>query len=172
MKKTRVKSSAAPMFVPQSKEQVADAIREIGERNRELLRIEADMNDEIAKIKEAYERDAEPHRDRLKALNAGAQIWCEANRDALTNAGKVKTALFATGEVAWRTRPPSVVVRGAEAVIDRLRRLGLARFVRTKDEVNKEAILAEPASVSHVEGIQISQGEDFVITPFETVLQQ
>lgn len=168
--KTRVKTAAASVNVPQARESVADYIREIGERQRELARLTADMNDEIAVVKERWEAAAEPHKQRIAALTSGAQIWCEANRDQLTQSGKVKTAAFTTGEIQWRLRPPSVRITGQEAVLDLLRRLGLKRFIREKAEVNKEAILNEPEAVSHVAGISISQGEDFVVTPFEAEL--
>lgn len=96
------------------------------------------------------------------------QGYCEAHRDELTDGGRVKTASLITGEVQWRQRPPSVSVRGAESVIETLKRLGLSRFVRTKEEVNKEAILNEPDNVRGVAGLNIVTGvEDFVITPFE-----
>jgi phage host-nuclease inhibitor protein Gam len=74
--------------------------------------------------------------------------------------------------VQWRLRPPKVVVKGLEAVLDKLRRMGLERFIRTKEEINKEAILAEPDAVKRVAGISIEQGEDFVIKPFETQLEE
>lgn len=169
-KKTRIKQAAASVFVPQNREQAAEAIREIGERQRELARISADMGDELALVKERWEAAAEPHKQRIEALTEGVQTWCEAHRDALTQGGKVKTAALTTGEVQWRLRPPSVRITGQEAVLDLLRRLGLTRFVRTKDEVNKEAILNEPEAVAHVAGIAISQGEDFAIVPFEAEL--
>ena len=169
-KKTRIKAAAAAIAVPQTREQASDAIREIGEKQRELARLTADMNDELARVKERWAEAAEPHKQRVEALTAGVQTWCEANRDTLTQGGKVKTAALPAGEVSWRLRPPSVVVRGADAVLDSLRRLGLGRFIRQKEEVNKEAILNEPAAVAHVPGISISQGEDFVVTPFEAEL--
>lgn len=100
------------------------------------------------------------------------QTWAEANRDAITQNGRVKTAAFTTGEVSWRIRPPSVAIKGVEAVLNSLRRLGLTRFIREKSEVNKEAILNEPAAVAKVPGITINQGEDFVVTPFETELTE
>lgn len=170
--KNRIKKAASAAFVPQNRDQVASAIREIGERQRELARLEAGMNDEIAAVKERWENTAEPHKQRVNELTSGVHIWCEANREAITQAGKTKTATFTTGEIAWRTRPPSVVVRGAEAVLDSLRRLGLTRFIRTKEEVNKEAILNEPKAVASVPGISISQGEDFAVTPFEVELTE
>lgn len=171
-KKTRIKTKAAAVNVPQSREMAAQAIAEIGVANRELARITADMNDALAKVKERYEQQAEPLRLQSEALTQGVQTWAEANRDSLTQNGKVKTAALTTGEIAWRLRPPSVRVTGAEAVLDVLRRLGLSRFIRTKDEINKDAILNEPEAVSHVPGIAISQGEDFVVVPFEAELAE
>lgn len=171
-KKTRIKTSAAAISVPQTRDQAAQAIAQIGTINRDLARITADMNDALAKIKEQYEQQAEPLRLQIDALNQGVQTWAEANRDQLTQHGKVKTAALTTGEIMWRTRPPSVTVRGAEAVLDALRRLGLTRFIRTKDEINKEAILNEPAAVKGVAGISISQGEDFIVVPFEAELAE
>lgn len=105
---------------------------------------------------------------RIELLQTGVQAWCEANRDTLTDGGKVKSANLITGEVSWRQRPPSVSVRGVDAVIDTLKRLGLGVFVRTKEELNKEAILNEPHQVRGVAGLQVVTGvEDFAIVPFE-----
>lgn len=171
-KTRKTKTAAAQIPVPQNRDQVAAHIREIGERQRELSRIQAAMNDELAVVKERFELLAAPHAQRVDVLTQGVQIWSEANRDTLTQGGKTKTAAFATGEIAWRLRPPSVRITGAEAVIDALRRLGLKRFIRSKDEVNKEAILNEPEAVTHVPGINISQGEDFIVTPFEAELAE
>lgn len=172
MAKARIKQAATAAFVPQTRDQVAAAIAEIGEQSRHLARVQADMNDTLAKVKEDFETVAEPRRTRIAALTQGVQIWCEANRDTLTNGGKVKSAALTTGEIGWRMRPPSARITGQEAVLDVLRRLGLGRFIRQKEEVNKEAILNEPEAVAHVPGITISQGEDFFITPFEAELAE
>lgn len=169
---TRLKAAAVDHPVPQSREEVIAAVREIGEQQRTRVRIETEMNDALAAVRETYERQAAPLAARIQALTRGVQTWCEAHRDELTQGGKVKTARLASGEVLWRTRPPSVRITGAEAVIDALKRLHLGRFVRAKEEVNKEAILNEPEAVRDVRGITISQGEDFVIKPFETELEE
>ena len=169
-KPTRHKAAALALPVPQSREQATDYIREIGEHQRDITRIEAAMNDELAGIKERFESQAQPLKARVDALTNGVQIWCEANRETLTQGGKTKTAALPSGEVCWRTRPPSVRITGAEAVLDILRRMGLKRFIREKEEINKEAILNEPAAVASVPGISIQQGEDFVVTPFEAEL--
>jgi len=158
---------------PQTRDDVIADIAQIGICQRERQKIEARMNDELAKVREEFETEALAHAEEIKRLAAGVQIWCEANRVELTSNGKIKTVNFATGDVKWRLRPPSVAIRTAEAVIEALKNLKLDRFIRTKEEVNKEAILAEPSAVSGVRGIKINTDlEDFVIEPFETKLEQ
>ncbi len=171
MKTTKLKSPAQAVRVPQTRDEVAEAIAAIGKHTRERLRIEAAMNDEIAEVKRRFEEDAQPHGDAMRALQMGVQTWCEAHRTELTLGGKVKTAAFASGEVRWRNTPPSVTIRALDVVLKTLRQRGLDRFIRTKEEVNKEAILADPTAVTGVAGIKISSGEEFVVVPFEAELE-
>lgn len=126
------------------------------------------MNDELAAISERYAPLVEEIRDQLKPMQKGVQMWCEVHRNELTDNGKCKTGAFLTGEVQWRIKPPSVSVRNAEAVLELLEKFGLFSFIRTKQEVNKEAVLADPQAVSGIEGINIKSGEEeFIIKPFE-----
>ncbi|TMM95929.1 host-nuclease inhibitor protein Gam, partial [Salmonella enterica subsp. enterica serovar Montevideo] len=119
-------------------------------------------------ITEKFAARIAPIKTDIETLSKGVQGWCEANRDELTNGGKVKTANLVTGDVSWRVRPPSVSIRGMDAVMETLERLGLQRFIRTKQEINKEAILLEPKAVAGVAGITVKSGiEDFSIIPFE-----
>ncbi|HGU8759517.1 TPA: host-nuclease inhibitor Gam family protein, partial [Escherichia coli] len=142
--------------------------RRIGDLQREAARLETEMNDAIAEITEKYASQIAPLKTSIETLSKGIQGWCEANRDELTNGGKVKTANLVTGDVSWRQRPPSVSIRGVDAVMETLERLGLQRFIRTKQEINKEAILLEPKAVAGVAGITVKSGiEDFSIIPFE-----
>lgn len=162
---TRIKSTSTVQAC-QSKADAMRDIKAIGDLQRELGRIEADINDQIADLTKKAAPRIEQLRERLVELQAGVQTWCEANRVEIC--GKGKSANLVTGEVSWRQRPPSVSISKADEVIGRLRGLGLLRFIRSKEEVNKEAILAEPAEVAGIKGIKVVTGvEDFVITPFE-----
>ncbi|MBP2231800.1 phage host-nuclease inhibitor protein Gam [Azospirillum agricola] len=166
---TRTKALAATVHIPQSRAEAVDAIAEIGQAQRELLRIEAAMNDDLSSIKERYEEQARPFRDKVKSLTAGVQTWCEANRSVLTDGNKTKTVNLSSGTVKWRLTPPSVKVgRGLmTAVLLALRNAGLADlFIRTSEELNKEAILAAPDKVKGIDGLSIHQAEEFVIEPF------
>lgn len=167
-KVTRIKSAAAAHIVPHTKGECAGHIAQLGELSREMARLTGEMNDEIAYITRTHQPRLEGLQGQIEALQQGIQTWCEANRADLTNGNKVKSANLVTGEIQWRQRPPSCRITGADAVMDALERLGLGRFVRSKREVNKEAILNEPDAVQGVAGISIQTGvEDFVIVPFE-----
>lgn len=171
MAKPKKLKTAAQVVVAQSKDEAASMIRQLGDLQRSLQRDQAKMNDLIAEITDEYKSKLSPLQEQIEQLQKGVQAYCEAHRDELTSGGKVKFANLVTGNVLWRQRPPSVRITGAESVIDTLKRLGLGKFVRAKEEVNKEAILNEPKAVSGVAGITIVSGvEDFVIEPFEQEL--
>ena len=62
-----------------------------------LRRLEADMNDELAAVKDRYETTADPLRRQIEALTVGLHTWCEANRDTLTQGGKTEDAVRTEG---------------------------------------------------------------------------
>lgn len=166
-KKTRTKS-AAVVAVPQSREDVINDIRKIGDISRVILRRETELNDQIATLTNDVAPGIEALKKELERLQTGVQTWCEANRAELTRDGKTKTANLTTGEVRWRTRPPSVSIRKVEDVVAMLKKLSLGKFLRNKVEINKEAILADPNKVKGIAGISVKTGvEDFEIIPFE-----
>ena len=164
MAKTRLK--AQTLAAPQSREETQNWIKVLGDVQRQHTRAVAAMNDEIATITERHKAVINALADCAKELQTGIQTWCEANRAELTAKGK--TANLITGEVSWRLRPPSIRIRSQEAVLEALRTLGLTRFVRVKEEVNKDAMLAEMDIAATVAGVTVVKGvEDFVITPHE-----
>lgn len=164
---TKRKAAASNYPVPQNQRDAADQIGRIGDLRRDIDRREADMNDALAKIKAEVEETIAPVRDELVGLEEGVKTWCEANRALITANGKTKTVDLGTGTVKWRQRPPKVTIRGIKDVLERLKTAGLSQFVRTKEDVDKEAMLKEPALAGAIQGIAISSdGEDFVIEPF------
>lgn len=169
---TRIKNPAPLYPVPQNRDEANEAIAKIGIAQRERARIQADMNDALATVKQRFEEEAKPFNAQIEAMFQGVQTWCEANRTELTKGGKVKFANFPAGEIKWRMRPPKVTLRAVDTVLETLKRLGLNRFIRIKEEPNKEAMLAEPKALEGLAGVKFEQGEDFVIVPFETELEE
>jgi len=168
----KIKTKAATVRVPQTKEEAVAMIAEIGNRQRDRKRLQADMDDQLTAIREQYQKQLAPHEEAIKGLTSGVHTWAEAHRADLTNNGKVKTAQLMTGEIRWRVTPPSCkLIRTKEAIAE-LKLLNLSRFIRDKEEVNKEAILADQEAVRNCKWIAIEQTEEFVIVPLETALEE
>lgn len=143
----------------------------IGWLRREQARIQLRLDERVAAAKAEAEAKAAPLAEEEAALVVSLEVWADANRAALTQGGRVKTVALAAGELGWRQRPPSVRLRDAVAVLAALGRLGLERFIRRKEEVDKEAMLREPAVAATVPGVTIVAGaEQFVVAPVELPL--
>lgn len=167
----KAKKLAKTFAVPQDRDEADRAVAELGRVRREIVRAETVMNDEIAAVRERHENYAAPMQARAAGLLDGLEAFAAANRMALTAGNRQKFAQLPSGVLRWRTRPPRVTVRLPEAAIAALKALGLSRFVRVKEEVNREAILNEPEAVAGVTGISVaSAGEDFVVEPHEAEL--
>lgn len=173
MARRTTKTTGANIVVPQSREEAAAALARIGVLDRRITRAQATLNDKITSLKEAAEAAAIPLQDEIADLTEGLKIWAEANRKALTGGDRTKTVNIGTGELRWRIQPPRVTLRGSiEVIVDACRTLGLGRFVRVKEEVNREAMLAEPEIARSIPGVSIgTEGEAFIAEPFEVELQ-
>ncbi len=154
--------------VPQSREDAVWSVGRIGTLRRMIAQHRSTAEEAIRVAGEQLERDTADLITELAEHERGVQTWCEANRNGLTGDGKVKFHDFGTGQIKWRSRPASVSIRGVETVIEAFKKLGFVAFVRVKEELNKEAMLADPDKARMVAGVTIkSEGEDFVIEPSE-----
>jgi len=170
-KKPRIKTQALP--TPQTREEAEALLLRIGALQNAARRIEADMNDALASLKAQCETEAQPINQEMQEKFQALHAWAEAHRETILKGG-AKTAKLATGEVSWRKTPPKVGLRGQDKIVETLKNLGLTQFLRTKEEVNKEAVLADEESrklASGVSGITITQREEFIAKPFETELE-
>lgn len=170
-KSARQTTRAANLPVPQSREEAQQSLSRYGLLQREIGRIQADLDDEVTALKEAAEAKSNPLQAEAAEIVEGLRIWAEANRNALTDGGRVKFADLGTGKISWRFRPAKVSIRGADVILDTLRSLGFGRFIRTKEEVDKEAMLREADVARSVPGVSIgSAGEDFIVEPLTSQL--
>ena len=167
----KLKRASSMVRAPKDMAEANAFLERIGSATRARADIERRLNDEIAAERSAAEGVTRPLDAEIDQLSAGLQLWAEANRPALTRDNATKTVKLAAGEVAWRTRPPKVSIRGAEAVVETLLTGGGERFLRTRHEVDKDAMLREPEAAKKVPGVSIgSEGEDFVVTPANVAL--
>ncbi|NNI07703.1 host-nuclease inhibitor Gam family protein [Pasteurella multocida] len=162
---TRVKSDVQEIVL-QTADDVALAIKRIGDLEREQVRLSTLQADEKAAVDEKYTAQIHALKEQVKPLQQAVQAYCESRRDELTNGGKQKTAYFTTGEVQWRAKPPAVKISSVAKVIEAIKNTGFLQFLRVKEEINKEALLADPKTACSINGISIRENEEeFVIKP-------
>jgi phage host-nuclease inhibitor protein Gam len=161
--------AAAALHAPQSHEEAAAMIAEYGAQLRQLDRIEIEMNEGIANLKNAAVMTAAPFRERTEELFALIKLYCEANRRALTAGGKTKTADFTVGKVAWRWNTMAVKTSGKmEDIIASIKAAGepMAAFLRPSIEIDKVQMLRHPVLAKTIDGVEIVEGiETFEVKP-------
>ncbi|MBI2770025.1 MAG: host-nuclease inhibitor Gam family protein [Burkholderiales bacterium] len=179
MAKAKKKAAA----VPQTREEAQSWITLLGQEQRALDAKRAVMNEAIAAVTANYATELDIGAAEVERLLEGVAAWCEAHKADLTSNGKVKTVNLITGEVKWKIDPPSVKFKkglNTEKAIEFIKECGFANewpadlFLRTKEEVNKEAILS--ATPEQLETLKaggkikvIRDSETFTVTPFGQV---
>jgi phage host-nuclease inhibitor protein Gam len=171
--KKKLKAPALTYPAPQNREEADEFIFKLGQLQRDRIDLETAMNEALAAAKLEHENLGKPLAEEIAALMASLQTYCEAHREELCP-GKLKTVKFGNGEISWRSRPPKVTLRGGiEKIIAWCKTHGLALFVRTIEQVNKEAMLDYPDRAMKVPGVSIaSAGEDFIVKPLQSELEE
>lgn len=173
MSKKKIKADAVTHWVPADRDQVNAAIAEIGMLQRERVRLEVEMNDELEAVRARYNAKTKPMGERITELGKGVKLWCEANRATLTKDGRVKFHEFATGIVKWRLTPWAVTLKNVGEVLALLKAKGLTQYIRTKEEIDKEALLADRESLGDsIKGVRIGQKEEFSIEPSASKIEE
>ena len=74
----------------QSRAEVVDNIAQMGALQREILRLNAELNDQITPLKQACDEKVAKLQAQINVLSESCHIWCEANRAELTDNHRVK----------------------------------------------------------------------------------
>ncbi len=156
-----------PVPVPKNLEEAAKFLSQIGEEQRATEVIQSDLNAKVAELKSKAMSNAEPHQKKISQLVEGLYAFAESRRDELTDGGKRKTVELLTGIFGWRMTPPAVALRNVKSILKSLKLMKLTRFIRTKEEIDKEALLKEQEVAKTIKGVSISQHEEFYVKPTE-----
>lgn len=165
MTKKRIKRPV--VNVPKERDDAAGFLSSLAEAQREIDQIEATLNKAVEKLTAQAMKAAKPYQEKKAQLVEGLFVFALGNREELTEGGKHKTVKLPTGSLSWRLTPPKVNITSKEKVLKALKRLGLKRFIRIQEEIDKEAMLREPEEVKKVTGASITQQEEFVVKPLE-----
>jgi len=140
---------------------------ELGDGMRKLAAASAACAAEIVRLKLQLKTDTAELEKRLGAVWDAVAAYATDHRAELLKPGR-KSAAIAAGVIGWRTGAPTVTFQAdEEAIIDLIQAAGFAHFLREKTEIDKSAILADPALAARIQGILITQAERLIFKPLD-----
>ena len=168
----RIKLKITAPKTREEMEQLVGDICALKIREREL---KAQMDAEIKRVRDGYEKQLGGLSEDIAAKMPRALAWAEANEEDF---GKLRSVEMLHGTIGWRTNTPSLKTRSGwtwDRVLERLLNNGLVTYYRTKQEVNKQAILADRDELGadglRELGVRVVQEDEFFVEPKLTVAE-
>ncbi|CBS88705.1 host-nuclease inhibitor Gam family protein [Azospirillum lipoferum] len=157
---------AAPVRRVRTQDQAAAVVGRIGAAQVQLSRLKASLDVAVAQANLAYETAAAPLRTAIAADTELLRGYFDANRASLLS-GTKKSVALSTGTMGVKKTTAKLVVADADTLLTLLEEdRKLRRFIRTKSEVDRAALLAEPKVAVTIPGVSIEGGDDaFFVKP-------
>ena len=125
-------------------EQAQEASELFATTSTKLSKVEAKMNEEINRVKSKYQDEITELQEALEEPQEVLQVFADEQKN---DWGKKKSLELLHCTIGFRTATPKVDKSKKftwDAVLELMKKNKLFKpFIRTKDEINKEAILAE-----------------------------
>jgi len=163
---TRIKVEAP---VIRSRQHAEDVMGDVRDLQIQKVRVMADRE---AAIKEIQERCQEPLKvidDQIGIYSEQLRVWAEANPSEF---GARKSLELTHGTIGWRVGMPKLVKKSKqtwEQLVGLVKDALGGGFIRTKEEVDREAIIAAretlPPAMLRQCGLAIAQEEAFFVEP-------
>lgn len=160
----------AKLIVPVPADTVVanDHLTRIGELQRSMDALESDFATQAAALRERTDALLEPLKAEFTLLTLGLQRFAETKRDLLLPKGQ-KTVQLGAGKFGWRLSPPRVaLVQGRMSkarLLEKIKAAGAElakKYIRTKEEPNKQALLSDQPPIA---GVTYRQQEVFFVEP-------
>jgi len=152
------KAKAVP--VPANLAEASKFLARFGELDREIRQIENRLADRVVKLRHAADELLGPLQAALTKTKLGLHQFADKHRSRLLPKGE-KTVQLPTGSFGWRDTPYRVVTGMTKHadIIATLKAADLAaKYVRTKEMLNKQALLDHRPVVK---GVKYTRGEIF-----------
>jgi len=137
-------------------------LSEIAARKRSLDLIKASMNESIDTLKVKAAAEGEELLREIEAREQALVRFAEGNKETLF--GKLKSRVLSFGEIGFRASTKAVLLNRKwswERVLDALKETGALRFIRTKEEVDKEALRALKPEDLEAVGVKLQKDDGF-----------
>lgn len=152
----------------QTFEDVNKTLLEIAKKDSFITKMEVEMNERINKIKNGFDEETKSVRAEKQLLEQEVEGFCKVNKEKF---GKLKSMALLFGSIFFRTTPPKVSQLNKKysvaTSIELAKKLFKTKFVRQKEELDKDSILASYAAKEINDeklaaiGLKIDQEEKF-----------
>ncbi len=153
-----------------SYDEVNTSLYELGKIESVLAKKEASMNEQIQKIKDKFNEQTAPEQAAKQAYENDIEGFLILHKNDFE---KQRTKKLTHGTVGFRFGTPKVLnlsrKYNTKTVLELAKKLFKSKYVRTKEELNKDAILSDYASGKLTDdkvasfGSRIDKGEKMVI---------
>lgn len=140
---------------------VDDALRRLGEVNMLINDAEGRMTLQVNEIREDYDRETALIREEKAEIEQGIEDFAAAAKDEFL---KTRTKTLTYGTIAYRLST-KIKIKGVEACIKGLKKLGLIDCVRVKEEPDREAMKNLDPSVLSRLGAELVRDDNLTIEP-------
>lgn len=160
-------------------EDADDLLLELGKITAKIAEEEAIMNRAQQEAREWFKKMTEEMLNRKEDIEKILAEFCLRNKNEFE---KSRTKELVHGTLGFRTNPPKVAMLNRKyninTVVELLKKLKLSRFIRVKEDIDKESIISEylAKEINDVKlasvGLKIDQAETFICEPkYETIDQ-
>lgn len=153
-------------------EEIPKQLQELAKNEATLAKKEAQMNEQINRIKEKYAAETKERQYIVDTLRSEIEAFCIKNKSEFD---KQRSREFQFGVIGFRISPPKVVLLNRKynmkTVIELVKRVFSNGYLRIKEELDKETILADYSqqklddSKLAAIGLKIDQDETFFVEP-------
>lgn len=151
---------------------VDNSLKLIGLNKSFVSKREAELNKKVIDLQARYDEETREAREIIMAHEKDIELFCNERRDEFIDS---KTITLNFGIVSWRLSVPKLsCLRGftMETSLAILKKLKLTRFIRLKEEIDKDALKSEFTDSKDLAkfGLQLTQSEQFYYEVFEKEL--
>ena len=158
------------MMIPEEIADIEALMAEVARADASVRQLTAKMDAEMTKVREKYAQALELERSRRQGAEELLESWAELHKEAF---GARRSMKLTHGVMGWRLGTPALKLRSrikSDMAFEKVKRF-YPEYIRTKEEVNKEAILAAYAGKQMDDdtlaacGYQVRQEERFYVEP-------
>jgi phage host-nuclease inhibitor protein Gam len=170
MKTKRIKSALSPLL--ESRDDAEACLNDLANAVNNLRQAQAIRDARVLEINEHYAPAFALLDQSIREYTTALQLWAEANPSDFPKGRK--SLVMTSGTIGFRTGTPKLSLLSRawkwDSVLEALRR-SARRFIRTKEEIDKDSIIKEH-SVSAITaadlstwGLKVTQQESFFVEP-------